>query len=444
MLFYRRNPKNIKNMKSIIYICIFGFWATVATAQTTYFPPIVGTSWDTVSLQSQGWCADKVDSLYTFLDNTNTKGFIVLKNGRIVLEKYFGTFSRDSNWYWASAGKTLTAFTVGIAQQEGFLNLNDSTSKYLGKGWTSATLAQEGKISVRSQLTMTSGLRDIGLDADCTLPSCLVYTADAGTRWAYHNAPYTLLDAVVESATGQSFNAYVNAKIRNKIGMNGAFLKVGYNNINFSTARSMARFGLLLLNKGKWNNINVLFDTTYFRQMTNTSQNFNLAYGYLTWLNGKSSFMVPGSQIVFPNSVSAAAPADMYSALGKNGQIINVVPSQGLVVIRMGDNPDNSLVPFTYTNDIWKLLNKIICNRVGTVENGQDTEGSDFTVFPNPVTTSSVQFDTPQTGYLMNNLGQIVLKFPHSTQNISVSTLPNGVYILKTDGHKAKRLVIQR
>jgi Secretion system C-terminal sorting domain len=73
-----------------------------------------------------------------------------------------------------------------------------------------------------------------------------------------------------------------------------------------------------------------------------------------------------------------------------------------------------------------------------------NTEGPDFTVFPNPVTGSTFQFDAPKTGYLMNNLGQIVLKFLNPTQTLTVSGLPNGVYILKTDGHKAKRVVIQR
>ncbi len=430
-------------MKSIIYIAIFSFWATVATAQNYYFPPLTGTTWDAVTPQSLGWCADKVDALYNYLDTTNTKAFIVLKNGNIVLEKYFGTFTRDSNWYWASAGKTFTGLAVGIAQQEGFLNINDSTSKYLGRGWTSATLAQEGKITIKNQLTMTSGLRDVGVDNDCTLPSCLQYLADAGTRWAYHTGAYTLLDGVIEAATGQSYNVYTTTKIRNKIGMNGLFIKVGYNNLNFTTARSMARFGLLLLNKGKWGSTVVLSDTAYFRQMTTTSQNLNPSYGYLTWLNGKTSFLAPGSQVMIPGSVSRDAPAEMYAALGKNGQVINVVPSQGLVFIRMGNNPDNLLVPFLYNNEIWKRLNAVICNRVGTVENGLNTEGADFTMFPNPSISSSVAFSQALTGYLVNSLGQVLIKFSNPTTTLSVQNLPNGVYFVKANGYKTKRLVIQ-
>jgi sulfur carrier protein ThiS len=58
---------------------------------------------DTISPATLNWCADKIDTLYDFLEQKNTKGFVVLKDGKIVLEKYFGTFNEDSLWYWASA-----------------------------------------------------------------------------------------------------------------------------------------------------------------------------------------------------------------------------------------------------------------------------------------------------------------------------------------------------
>jgi CubicO group peptidase (beta-lactamase class C family) len=434
-------------MKLPIYISFLCFSFALSqplSGQNYYFPPLTGTTWDTTALQTLGWCPNKVDSLYAFLDATNTKSFIVLKNGRIVLEKYFGSFTRDSLWYWASAGKTLTAIAVGIAQQEGFLSINDSTSKYLGRGWTATTAAQEGKITIKNQLTMTTGLRDDVPNSACTLPSCLSFAANANTRWAYHNAPYTLLDTVVEAATRQSFNAYVNAKIRTKIGMNGFFAKLDYNNVNFSSARSMARFGLLLLNKGKWNNTVVLSDTAYFRQMTNSSQSINPSYGYLTWLNGKTAYMAPTSQTVFSGSYSPDAPAEMYAALGKNGQLINIIPSQGLVFIRMGNSPDNGLVPFTYNNEVWKRLNPILCNRVSTDENANGNFAEDFTFFPNPATNhSQLEFSAPITGFLMNSLGQVVLKITEQTPSLSIQELPNGVYFLKANGKKTKRLVIQ-
>ncbi|MCS7029252.1 MAG: serine hydrolase [Bacteroidia bacterium] len=356
----------------------------VLKSQSLYFPPLTGSTWDTISISSLGWCQDKMDSLVAFLGRENTKAFILLKNGKIVVEKYYGTFTKDSLWYWASAGKTLTAFAVGIAQQEGYLSINDSTSKFLGLGWTSCSPPKEGQITIKHQLSMSTGLDDGVPNPDCTLSTCLQYHSDAGTRWAYHNAPYTLLHQVIQSATGTSMNAYINTRIKNKIGMEGFFYPVGYNQVYFSKARSMARFGLLLLNKGYWNTTPVLSDTNYFNQMTNTSQPLNLAYGYLTWLNGKSSFMVPGLPFVFPGKLMPNAPNDAYFALGKNGQIISVYPSQKVVFIRMGNSPSSSAVEFALTDSICRRLNAVMCSTTYQTELFDESENK-IQVYPNPV-----------------------------------------------------------
>ncbi len=331
------------------------------TPESLYFPPVGSAAWQTQSTDSAGWNGALVNDLYGFLSTKNTKAFIALKNGKIVLEKYFGTFTADSLWYWASAGKTATAMLTGIAQQEGLLNINQKTSDFIGVGWTSAPTAKENLITIRHQLTMTTGLDDAVADDDCTLPPCLQYKADAGTRWAYHNAPYTRLDTVLERATGFTLNAYFKQKIRDKIGMNGLWLKNGFNNVYYSNARSMARFGLLMLNKGKWDSTVILQDTSYFNAQTNTSQNINLSYGYLTWLNGKTSHMLPTLQNVFSGSIAPNAPADMFAALGKNDQKIYVVPSQKIVVIRMGNAAGNvQLAVSSFDNELWGKLKPII------------------------------------------------------------------------------------
>jgi CubicO group peptidase (beta-lactamase class C family) len=331
-----------------------------------YFPPS-GSTWEKVTPASLGWDESKIPDLKTFLAASNSRALIVLIDGKIVMEEYQGKqlvnttldFTASSNWYWASAGKTLTSATVGIAEAQSKINLDAKSSTYLGEGWTSLSLTQENKITVRHQLTMTTGLDDGVANRDCTDPACLIYKADPATRWAYHNAPYTLLDGVITNATGKTLNTYVSEQILSKIGMDGQYIKTGDNNVFYSTPRSMARFGLLLLNKGKWNETQVIPEA-YVDLMTTSSQNLNPSYGYLTWLNGKSSYIVPNSQFVFNGSVSPNAPADMFAAMGKNGQIINIVPSKNIVVVRMGDVPDTSLVPFLFQNDLWKKLNAVI------------------------------------------------------------------------------------
>jgi len=244
-----------------LFIAFLSLITVVSKAQGLYFPPILGNQWEALTPQQLQWCTSEIPALNSYLNQTNTKGFIVLKDGKIVLEQYFDGFTADSVWYWASAGKSLTAFLIGIAKAEGLLSLQDSSSKFLGNGWTSAPANKEGLIMVVHQLSMTSGLDDATGSADCTDDTCLVYLQDAGTRWAYHNAPYTLLDEVIRSATGVSNNLYVQQKLRPSTGFNGLFLPIGYNQVFFSTPRMMARFGLLMLNQGKWNTTTVLNDT---------------------------------------------------------------------------------------------------------------------------------------------------------------------------------------
>jgi CubicO group peptidase (beta-lactamase class C family) len=326
-----------------------------------YFPPVSGTEWQTLTPASLGWNVAQLNDLYSFLQSRNTKAFIVLKNGKIVSEQYFGSFTADSLWYWASAGKTMTAMLVGIAQQEGLLNINTRSSTYLGRGWTSLPVLQEDRITVRHQLTMTTGLDDAGTNDDCTTPACLTYKAEPGTRWAYHNAPYTLLEKVVENATGLSYTLYFQQKIRNRIGMNGLWVKNNFNNVYFSNARSMARFGLLMLNKGIWEQTPILNDSNYFNAQINSSQTINPSYGYLTWLNGKSTFMTPIFQTVFPGMLVPNAPPDMYCALGKDDQKIYVVPSQKLVVIRLGASSGTPALALSgFDNELWGRLKTII------------------------------------------------------------------------------------
>jgi CubicO group peptidase (beta-lactamase class C family) len=418
-------------MKPYINTLLLTLTISFSTAQNLYFPPVVSTNWDTLSPASLGWCTDKIDPLYDFLEQENTKGFILLKDGKIVLEKYFGSFTKDSIWYWASAGKTVTAFLVGKAQEDGILSISDSTSRFLGKGWTSCTPQQEGKINIRHQLTMTSGLDDGVPDNHCTLDTCLKYLANADSRWAYHNAPYTLLEKVLTNASGQPINTYTQQKLRAKTGMNGFWYMVNYDNVFFSTARSMARFGLLFQNKCVWNDDTLLKDTAYINQMTNTSQSLNKGYGYLWWLNGKASYMVPGLQIVIPGSYAPDAPADMFAGLGKNGQIVSISKSKGLVYVRMGDPPTSSgEITTIFCNQIWQKLNDIMCNStIITEKSGQP----DVLIYPNPAQTM-IYISLPASDIceieLINMMGGKIMKREHQNR-LNISDLQNGVYLIR-------------
>lgn len=307
---------------------------TLPEEELIYFPPNDSDTWETKSITELGWNQNNLQPLYDYLDLKNTKSFMILHNGKIVIEKYFDNHTATTPWYWASAGKTLTSTVSGIAEQEGIININNKVSDYLGTGWTSAPLAKENLITCKNLLSMNSGLDDtLGDDVS---PANLQYVADAGTRWAYHNV-YVKMQDVVAQASGQTWDNYFNAKLKNPIGMSGAWIQSGGLSVYGSNTRSMARFGLMIYAKGKWNTTQIV-NENFLSTATNTSQNINQAYGYLWWLNGKSSFHLPQSQFEFNGTLILNAPSDMYAALGKNDQKIYVVPSKKLVIIRMGDS----------------------------------------------------------------------------------------------------------
>jgi CubicO group peptidase (beta-lactamase class C family) len=326
--------------------------------ESMYFPSNTDNNWETKSHSSLGWNESSVQPLLDYLIEKNTKSFMILVNGRIVMEEYFNGHTNTDTWPWNSAGKTLVATTTGIAQQEGLLNINDKASLYLGTGWTSEPLVKENLITCRHLLTMTSGLND---SSELVIKPKLTYMADAGTRWSYHNVFQKLMD-IVADASNQDFETYFDARLKTKIGMEGFWNNGLIFTIYHSNTRSMARFGLLALNKGKWKSETII-NEPYFLESTSTSQTINPSYGYLWWLNGKSEYMVPGGQTVYPTALVPNAPADMYAAMGAEDQRIYVVPGKNMVIIRMGNASDPANPNFAlsgFDNELWQKINAVI------------------------------------------------------------------------------------
>lgn len=350
---------------SFIFIVLLTFFTACTKnggdptpAETMYFPSNTDTSWERKSMTSLGWNTSAVQTLKDYLAQKHSKSFMILVNGRIVMEEYFNGHSVDSTWQWNSAGKTLVSTTTGIAQQEGLLNINTKASQYIGTGWTIEPQAKEDLITVRHLLTMTSGLND---SSELVIRANLKYMADAGTRWSYHNVFQKLMD-VVASASGQDFETYFNSKLKNKLGMNGFWNYGLIFKIYHSNTRSMARFGIMALNNGKWKNEQII-NTSFFNEATNTSQSINPSYGYLWWLNGKSGAMIPGGQAYYPGSLIPNAPSDMFAAMGADDQRIYVIPSKKMVVIRMGDASDPQNPSFAvsgFDNELWGKINAVI------------------------------------------------------------------------------------
>jgi len=295
--------------------------------ESLYFPPTTTNEWETILPNDLNWNSNKLEELKSFLIDENTKSFMILVNGRVVVEEYYNGHTASDTWQWNSAGKTLVTATTGIAQQNGLIDINNKVSDYIDNEWTSTTTQQEDLITVKNLLSMTSGLDD---EPQLVIKPNLTYLADASTRWAYGNVFQRLMN-VVEDASEVEFENYFNNELRDKIGMDGFWNNGIIYRIYNSNTRSMARFGLLASQNGNWDGEQII-NEDFFIESKTTSQNINPSYGYLWWLNGKSKYMLPSTQTEFSGELVPNAPTDMVAAMGKDEQRIYIVPSKNLVI----------------------------------------------------------------------------------------------------------------
>jgi len=344
--------KNLTRLAA--FFVITSFWACSKDDDTSlqgtgsyYYPPLSGTTWETVTPESLNWDNNKLNELLDYVQANNSSSFIILHKGRIVVEKYWvGTAT--SSFKIFSASKSIAGFLVGLAQEQGRLDINKTVISYIGAGWSKATLLQEAQITVKDLITMTSGLNEN-----------LTYDTLPGARWRYNTLAYHKIYDVLSAAYNQTNAAYTNEQLWSKIGMQNSFwdTEPGDGPTMSCSGRDMARFGLMILSEGKWNGTPIMTNTSYFQSMLNSAQNLNPSYGYLWWLNGKSSYILPTSE-PFTGALMPNAPADLVAALGYGDKKIYVVKSKDLVVIRHG-SPSNAPVTYalsSFDNEIWKRL----------------------------------------------------------------------------------------
>lgn len=316
-----------------------------------YFPPTDGKGkWATVPPSSQGWDEKALEELLTFLKGSNSKGFLVLKAGKIVVENYWNGGGVTAVQGVASVGKSVTATLFGILQGSGKLKITQPVSDFLKPGWSKAGPQNERKVLISHLLTMTSGL-----------DTRLGYRTPAGSAWFYNTDAYHQLYPVMEAAAKMDKNRYGKQVLFDRIGM--ADTSYGNNSIR-STVRDMARFGLLILAKGTWDKTRILQDEAWLQAMLGPSQAMNPSYGYLWWLNGQPFFLAIGYPPPrYESAIVPAAPPDLVRAAGQGDNRVWVVPSLDLVAVRLGDEANGGSAEGMgpkYDEEIWQRLMRVM------------------------------------------------------------------------------------
>jgi CubicO group peptidase (beta-lactamase class C family) len=277
---------------------------------------------------------------------TNSEAFAIVEGGVAVHEWYRAddTYARDI----ASAQKSMLSLLVGKAIAEGMFGIDTLVDDVLGSGWTPH--GQTSGVTVRHLLTMTSGLDD-----------SLALVSAPGTAWLYSGA-FVQLFAVLSVTTGRDVDDLASEWLFAPAGASTAVFyerrtddvaPIGMR----ATAKDLVAIGQVVLDGAV-----PCLPSSWLDDSFAPSQPFNRSYGYLWWLNGQESFMLPGpAPAARPGPLIPTAPVDLVAALGKADQKLYISRDLDLVVARLGDKADPESRPALSTFDaaLWAILARL-------------------------------------------------------------------------------------
>ncbi|WP_370616278.1 serine hydrolase domain-containing protein [Mumia sp. Pv 4-285] len=352
--------------------------AGTATPPTAVGPEVPGEDWTRTPADSAGFDGTALRALDRELDSLGSSCLVVTRHGELVHEAYFGGSDDQAMGAAFSVTKSFTSLLVGIAADEGLLDLDDRASDYIPQ-WRRTPAAG---VTIRDLLANVSGRHwdfttdyqemAIGAADKTAFAIGLAQDAPPGTVWRYNNAAIQTLEAVLSRATGTTPAEYAREKLfapmqmsRTSWGADAADNTTMFSGINASCL-DLARLGVLMLNDGSWGGEQIVSKEYVAAATGRSSSRLNAAYGLLWWVNRKGPVL--GALTATGGSEDTAAaraarlapgvPADAFWALGLAKQIVAVVPSEGIVAVRMGAAPQDAdaLTPGAFTRDVLATL----------------------------------------------------------------------------------------
>ncbi|WP_429841848.1 serine hydrolase domain-containing protein [Brevibacillus sp. FIR094] len=276
---------------------------------------------------------------------SNINGIIIVRNGYIAHESYYHGYGPKDRYHVASVTKSILSALIGIAIEERFIkNVDQKVLEFFPDYTPDQTDTQKQEITLRHLLTMTAPYPfedwHEPLDKMCMQSDWVTYTLDMLGQngeigaFKYSTAGAHLLSAILTRSTGKSAREFANERLFTPIGMEEipdyemkafafddlfgkavrGWVKDPNNNSTGGwgltlTPRDMARFGWLYLNRGCWDNHQIIPED-WIDESTALNPN---SYGYLWWLREEDDLFA-------------------YAAMGDGGNVICCIPEKNLVV----------------------------------------------------------------------------------------------------------------
>ena len=295
-------------------------------------------------------------------DKLDVRSLLVVKDGKLIFERYGTGVGRDHNFELYSVTKTITALTFGTLAGQGKIALSDPAAKWILKTNPQFREAIEDKkhIELRQLMAMSSGLLYKQVEGSDPLyfqaPDRLkvalstVPRIPPDTRFEYTDANPVLVGAAIAAAAGQPEDHYAEEHLFKPLGMRnyrwtGAD-KTGTVSGGWGLrlrAIDMAKVGMLMLDDGRWQGRQVV-PAAWIQQMRTPSAKATAKdYGYYTWIN----------------HIVESEPE--FGAMGFKGQFITVLPKEHAVIVMTAILPtDGGLRTGAYLNTYRRMVNDYV------------------------------------------------------------------------------------
>lgn len=288
----------------------------------------------------------------------NTRAILVYKDSLIIGEQYAKGYTDETPQMGWSMTKSVTNALVGILVKEGKLDIYQPVPL---SEWTLRNGDPRKAITIDHLLRMSSGLFFEELyDRNSTVNQMLWTKADAGkvaysqqladpidTKWSYSSGTTNIISHLIRHQF-RDYQEYINfpyESLFNKLGMTTALMETDANgtyvgsSLMYASARDWAKLGILYLQDGVWEGERILPEgwVDYSTTPSPTTSPYDF-YGAHFWLNAVEE---PPENTDVPRKWPGV-PDDAYYASGFEGQTVLIIPSENVVIVRLGQTLDRS------------------------------------------------------------------------------------------------------
>ncbi len=338
-----------KTIVSIFYL--FAIVIVHAQESDDYWP---GKEWRVSAPADQGLDGEKLDAFVRDLSSGKllkpVNSLTIIKNGYMVVDKYFGEEGKNDLHTLQSVTKSITSTLIGVAiQQDMIADLEQSVLSFFPEYSSFKHLDENKKaMTLKHCLTMRTGQAWTG---ESHLGALNRYSGDKmkyvldykmegppGNQWYYNSGIAILLGGLLQNATKMNTKDFAMEYLFEPLGIT-SYRWDGHRGIPhtggglYLTPRDMARIGYLYLKDGRWENNQILPEnwvreaTTRHVLSTQTIAGVSLiSYGYMWWL-------LPSRK----TDLDTSKPSEIYMAYGHWGQFIFIIPSYDMVVVFTND-----------------------------------------------------------------------------------------------------------